>query len=103
MSLREWTFIGLWLFVLSVSAYDGYLVLANRNVMSITERNPIGQWLVTLNGGDIWLLLTAKALGTVLASTLLLLLYWSVPRRGWIVCASLAAIQLALLFWLCWA
>jgi hypothetical protein len=96
----ECVFSLLWLFVIGVSVYDGYLVLSNRAVIMSTERNPVGRWLLSLGGGDVWLLLAAKAAGTIVAGALLLLLFWSHRPLGQIACAALATAQLLLLAWL---
>src|SRR5688572_19948483 len=93
-------FFGVWLFVIGASVHDGFLVLANRQVMINDERNPVGRWLVERNGGDIWLLLAVKAIGTITAATLLLVLFWTVPRLAWIACIAVAAFHVVLLLWL---
>jgi hypothetical protein len=93
-------FAGLWLFVIGASVHDGFLVLANRPAMHDDELNPVGRWLIQRNGGDVWLLLAAKTVGTVTAATLLLVLFWTSPRLAWIVCTAVAALHVALLLWL---
>jgi hypothetical protein len=93
-------FVCSWLFVICVSVHDGLLVLANRGVMSTFERNPLGRALIVWNSGDIWLLLAAKALGTVCVAALLLLLYWSRWQLGFCICSALAAFQFGLLLYL---
>ena len=99
---RPWEkiFIGLWIFIIGVSVHDGYLVLSNRWIMYEEEQNPVGRWLIRINGGDIWLLLLAKAAGTILVGMLLLLLRASVPRVAFAVCLAVAIFQLLLLCWL---
>ena len=99
---RRWriSFWLFWLFTISVSTHDGFWVLANRQAMLNDERNPVGQWLLAQNGGDIWFLLAAKAVGTLIAATLLLILYWRYPALGWTVASGVAVLQLALLLWL---
>lgn len=90
----------LWLWILSVSVYDGFCVLATRSTIEQSERNPVGRWLIRANSGDVWLLLAAKASGTVLAGTLLLWLHKKHPRTAWIACVNVACFQLILLYWL---
>jgi hypothetical protein len=90
----------MWLFIIGVSVHDGYLVLALRNAMDDAELNPLGRWLIYCNGGDIWLLLSVKALGTLAASSLLLWLYWLRPRFGWTTCAGICLLQAVLLIFL---
>ena len=93
-------FLLMWLFIIGVSVHDGLLVLSHRMVMNEFELNPIGRWLLHSNGGDIWLLLAVKALGTLAASSILLWLYWLHPRLGWTVCAGVCLLQLTLLIFL---
>lgn len=90
----------MWLFIVFASVHDGYLVLAYRPIMHIVEQNPAGRWLMDRNSRDIWLLLAIKALGTLCAASLLLLLHSFRPRIGWIACAAVAAFQVSLLLYL---
>lgn len=94
------SFLGGWLVTIGISVHDGLLVLANRGMMAEYERNPIGQVLIAVNGGDIWLLLAVKTLGTVCVAALLLLLYARNWQLGLVACSALAALQLALLSYL---
>lgn len=96
----DWCFAAAWLFVVFVSVYDGYLVLTNRHLMLSAELNPFGLFLIKLNRGRVWYLLAAKCGGTILACSVMLLLYWRKPRVGMIVAGALAALQLALLLFL---
>jgi hypothetical protein len=98
--LRTRSFMAVWLFIIAVSVYDGFCVIAARSTIQSVERNPIGRWLIKANSGDIWLLLAAKTIGTVIAASLLLWLHSIRPHIGWIVCVSVAGIQLLLLCWL---
>jgi hypothetical protein len=100
ISARNWSFTLLWLFTIGVSAHDGFLVLANRTSIASDELNPLGRLLIAAGGSDIWLLLAAKASGTLCAAWLLLVLYWERPRIGWLACVVTAALQLALLLFL---
>jgi hypothetical protein len=93
-------FIALWLFVIFVSVFDGYLALRYRHELHKTELNPYGRWLIQLNGGQVWLLLAAKFAGTVAAATIVLLIYGRWPRIGLIVTAIVACLQLCLLVFL---
>ena len=94
------TFLFMWLFIVGVSVHDGYLVLACRTAMAEEELNPLGRWLIHWNGGDIWLFLTVKTLGTLSVSSLLLWLYWLRPRLGWTTCAGICMVQAVLLIFL---
>jgi hypothetical protein len=98
--LRHRLFAALWLLIVAISVYDGWWIVVNREILLKVEQNPLGQWLLALNRGDVRLLLAAKSVGTVLAASLLLLLYWSRPYLGWIACVGAAAFQLWLLWFL---
>jgi hypothetical protein len=95
-------FFALWAFIIFVSVLDGYLVLTNRAYIGEFELNPVGQALLRMNGGDVWILLAAKAAGTVVACTVLLLLYWSSVRLGLWIAGTLAILQFCLLLFLLW-
>lgn len=97
---REAVFPCLWLFIAYVSVHDGYLVALNRAVILDMERNPLGLQLLHAAGGEVWALLTVKTAGTVLACSLLLLLFWHSRRLGSAVAAGLASFQLLLLLFL---
>jgi len=97
---KNLTFAGLWLLVIGVSVYDGYWVVANRTKINEFERNPVGRQLLNWDGGDVRLLLAVKALGTLLAAAVLLVLYWTWPRIGWIVCSVIATLQFGLFLFL---
>lgn len=90
----------LWLFVIFVSVLDGYLAIRFRHELAATELNPVGRWLIHLNGGQVWLLLATKFVGTVAAATAVLLLYGCWPRLGMTVMTFMAAFQLWLLWFL---
>jgi hypothetical protein len=93
-------FVALWLFVIFVSVFDGYLVVRYRDDLPKNELNPLGQLLLRLNGGQVWLLLAAKFAGTVAAATLVLLIYGRWPRVGMAVATVVAGLQLGLLLFL---
>jgi len=98
---RQWVhFVLLWQFVIFVSVYDGYLVLRFRYLLNQSELNPLGLLLIQLNGGQVWLLLAAKFVGTVAVATLVLLLFGRWPRAGLTVAGALAGLQLSLLLFL---
>src|SRR5262245_29434386 len=48
-------FIALWLFVIFVSVFDGYLAIRFRDDLHKYELNPLGRMLIQLNGGQVWL------------------------------------------------
>ena len=90
----------LWIMIVAVSVHDGYLVLLNRWTIAQDERNPLGRWLISADGGNVRLLLVAKLLGTIGVATVLLVLFWKKPRLAWVVCTSLALMQIWLVVYL---
>jgi hypothetical protein len=93
-------FIALWLFVIFVSVFDGYLIVRYRDELPSTELNPVGRMLISLNGGQVWLFLAFKFLGTIAAATLAILIYGRWPRVGLTVAGVVAGLQLSLLIFL---
>ena len=93
-------FFALWVFIIFVSVFDGYLVFRFRHLIHTTELNPLGRWLITANGGQVWALLGIKFAGTILACSLLLLVYWKNARLGTGIASALALLQLSLLLFL---
>ena len=96
------TFYTLWLFIILVSVWDGFLSLRYRYTLPALELNPIAQILIAVNAGRVWYLLALKFLGTVLAGAILLAIYQSRPKLGLIVCIAIAVLQLGLILFLYW-
>jgi hypothetical protein len=91
-----WT---LWLFIILVSVFDGYLAIRHRRELLEFELNPIGRFLLSQCGG-VSCLVGAKFAGTVVACAALLLLQRTKPRWSIVVVSLLAGLQLALLLYL---
>ena len=92
-----------WLFVAFVSVHDGYLVALYPGTIVEFERNPINQRLLSFGGGNIWYMIAAKTVGTVLTCSLLLMLFWQKRWLGTCVAMCVAAFQLVLLLYLMFA
>ncbi len=88
----------IWIAVVSV--HDAVLVLIHREVIGQLERNPLGRWLIRLQGGDIWLFVLLKLAGTALVCSLLVKWYQYRPRVAVAVAATVACFQLCLLLYL---
>jgi hypothetical protein len=88
-------FLALWLFIAFVSVHDAFLMaihrVAHRN--GGIEQNPLAEQLIKLGGGRVWLLLAAKACGTVVACALMLILYARWRRAAWAVTIATAVFQ----------
>src|SRR5580704_10711881 len=67
--LVTWTpvFVGVLIFVAGVSIYDGYLVIRTGSMIGDFELNPVGQYLIKCDDGDISVFLRVKAAGTLVS------------------------------------
>src|SRR6185437_2869852 len=97
--IRRGWFPALWLFIGAVSAMDCYLVFRFRDLMWELEENPIGQYLIGLDNGNVFVFILTKAAGTVVVMCVLAGLYvyrrrWSFPITG-----SIAAFQFTLIIY----
>lgn len=88
------------LFVAAVSVHDATLVVLNDGVIVQEEQNPLGRWLLDLQGGEVWLFVLVKLVGTAVVCATLITLYRHRQRIGMAVAVALAAFQLALLSYL---
>lgn len=93
---RTALFYGLWTFVLFVSVYDSLLTIRLEDEMMQSELNPMGRALLYLNSGEVGYLIAVKGLGTVLAASIVLMIFWYRPPVGVMVVTGLACFQ----FWL---
>jgi hypothetical protein len=66
-SAYKLAFAGLWVFIGLVGAVDTYLTVKYRAVMPAVEENPVGKWLMRLDGQDVSLFVGCKMGGTILA------------------------------------
>ena len=84
------------LFVILVSALDVYLTVRMRDVLN--ELNPVGRWLMSLDGGDVALFMAFKLIGTCTACWLMGVVYSLRESIGLCVTTGVALFQL----WLMW-
>jgi hypothetical protein len=95
--MRDTLYLILWTFIAVVSAIDTYFCIKYGEHLLQLERNPIGLWLLQVDGLPI--LLSVKFLGTSISLGVLFGL-----RRHWAGMASISGIalfQLLLLLYLC--
>lgn len=87
-----------WIFL--VSMMDHYLTIKLQEVILDTERNPLGLWLIHLDGGSVALFMTFKMSFLWLIYFIVLFLYK--VKRTWaiIILLSLSFFQLLLVFYL---
>ena len=93
-------FLTLWLFTIFVSVFDGYLALRHRDVLAVSELNPVGQLLLARCGGQVWYLLGAKFAGTVAVASLVLHIHEWRPQWSLPIVSAVAGSQLGLLLFL---
>ena len=88
------------LLVVAVSVHDAMLVVLNADIISQAERNPVGKWLIELQGGDVWLFVLAKLTGTAIACSVLITLYELRTRLALVASLGVACFQMILLWYL---
>ena len=86
--------------ITAVSVHDAVLVVLHEEVISEFEQNPLGCWLIRLQGGEVWLFVCTKLAGTALAVAVLVRIYEHYSRLALTVAAPTAAFQLLLLLYL---
>jgi hypothetical protein len=96
----EIVFAGLILFTSAVSVHDAMLVVLLEDIVLETEQNPIGRWLIELNGGDVWLFVGFKLVGTALCGATLLTLYEVRRHVAKTAAIAVACFQCGLLIYL---
>jgi hypothetical protein len=107
-------FVGLWLFVGLVSAYDGYLTVRYQHMLHSLEANPVGRWIMDLDDGRVFnkeygyvvenrrvaTFLGLKFAGTVLSLGIMLVVHRYKARLGMLVSGIIAGLQGALAVYL---
>ena len=84
--------------IATISALDIYWLSKYRS--GITEQNPLGKYLIALDGGDISLFILFKILGTFAVIGILYILWSYKSRYGIVVAISITIAQCILLFYL---
>lgn len=88
------------LLIAVISVHDALLLVVNHDVIHQEERNPLGLWLISLQGGEVWLFVLVKLLGTSLVCTTLIRLFAYRQRMALLAAGVLASLQLGLLGYL---
>jgi hypothetical protein len=91
------------LFVAAVSVHDAMLVVLNRADIAELERNPVGRWLIELQGGEVWLFVLVKLAGTAVVCAVVVTLYEFRARLALVASGGVAAFQMILLWYLTFA
>lgn len=90
-------------FIAAVSVYDAALVIWCANVIAFTEQNPVGQYLIQINGGDPTLFVLLKLAGTTLTVLALRRLFEQFRHLAVPVASGVASVQMTLLMYLSFA
>jgi hypothetical protein len=98
--LATWLFVSTLIFVAGVSLYDGYLVVRTGSMIRDFELNPMGQYLIRCDDGDINVFLRVKAAGTLVSLAGLCLLHRHSRRLAGPVEFAMVAFQGGLLLFL---
>lgn len=88
-----WLLGAMWLFVAAVSALDVYLSIKYQYRLVDEELNPLGRWLMALDGGSVGLFMACKFFGNVVALAMLQALYFSYRTLCLIATTALTALQ----------
>jgi len=83
-----------------ISAWDSYCAIKLRDELLQGELNPIGQWLMYLDGGDVSLFMGVKFAGTILVLGILAFLYMHRKKLAWALIIPLILFQAFLLAFL---
>ena len=96
-----WMVIGaLTAIILVVAINDVYWSFKTQEVLYESEQNPIGTWLIEMDGGDIALFMTAKMVGTMVVVMAIPLIYTIRRRIAQAVAGVLALFQSMLFLYL---
>lgn len=101
LTLRSYSvFVG---FIAAVSLYDAALVLHYSDCIIDMEKNPVGLFLIKYNGGNPFLFVLVKLVGTGLVVAALLRLFARSRSLAVPVVTGVASVQMALLLYLSFA
>lgn len=86
--------------IAAVSLYDTYLVIRFSEMISIMERNPIGRWLLEVEGGRVGVFVRVKLAGTVLVLSILMFMWKWQAQMLFPITTTLASYQTCLMIYL---
>jgi hypothetical protein len=84
--------------ILLISLIDHYLTIKFQDNIIATERNPIGAWLIQIDGRSVALFMTLKMGGLWIIAATLLKLYKTKKQLAYLGLAALSLAQLLLVF-----
>ena len=83
-----------------ISSIDLYWIGKTRSVIAEHEQNPVGTYLIGLDGGDVSLFMAAKFAGTMLALYIILTMKRLKFRHTLLIASIIAFCQIVLLIYL---
>ena len=88
--------------IVMVAAIDTYWLSKNRSIMIYVEQNPIGQYLIHLDDGDVSIFILCKMIGTYTVICMLYTILHYSQKHATRIATMLALAQLTLLYYLYW-
>jgi len=92
-------FIALFIWVLLVSMVDHYYTIKLDHYILIEERNPVGLYLINLDGGSVALFMTIKMISLWGIGLILYILYKRKRSYAWAGLLSLSLVQILLVYY----
>ena len=86
--------------IVLVASIDTYWLSKNSDIIIHVEQNPLGQYLIELDNGDVSLFIFCKFIGTYLSIATLYFAWPLQHKKINIIAFSIALAQLLLLFYL---
>lgn len=90
-----WAMLGMRAIIVLASAVDVFWAIKVRD--HLIELNPMGQWLMQLDDGDVSLFMACKLVGTILACWLMGWMHLRWPKKALTITAGVMLAQLSLL------
>ena len=86
--------------IVLVASIDTYWLSKNSDIIIQVEQNPIGQYLIELDNGDVSFFIFCKFIGTYMCVWGLYFAWKSCPKKINLISIVVALLQLLLLFYL---
>lgn len=95
-------FLTMWFVSFCVELYDIYLLIDLSSTISEFEMNPVGRFLISLDGGKVGLFVVAKIVFVGMLLACLPLLYRKKPKLALTLMSILCASRIAVFSYLMW-
>jgi len=90
----------MWVAIGIISSIDVYWAILNQDMMMEIEENPIGRYLIGMEGGGVALFMSIKVAGTIIALGALVFLYHWKQKYAWPIIIAITIAQFFLLSYL---